>query len=362
MPPKATKKQQVSKVYHFSVRWYIPDEEGKIVPDGDPSADWCQRGIETFKGVIADHCDKWIFQLERGKDARKLHMQCYAHCAKADRPRHFGGVLGRAGLPGVEVSAASEAGVDALRKYCMKKDTRVQGPWSDKPIYQGHDLISELLPWQQAVADLVQSKPHPRRIYWFYDAKGGAGKSSFAKWLYFHHKVPTLTFGDAKDLLYVVQKFENKPAYLFDLSRTKGGKSSMSDIYQALESVKNGYFISTKYESDIVCMQTPHVIVFSNHHPDMKCLSTDRFMIVDMNALELGRSNRFKKNNTIGAKRSAESGARGTVFQRQRLEPQCYLLTFLYFFRLPNQENVQAGFGKKVCFGTRVDLRQGTRD
>lgn len=359
-----------SGVYHFSVRWYVPNEEKQHPPDGDASSEWCQAGISKFRTIIARHCDKWICQLERGEEHGKLHMQCYAHRAKKDRPRHFGRLLGGTGLPGVEVSAASTEGIDALRLYCMKQKTRVSGPWLDRPIYQGHDLIVDLLPWQKAVADLVKGNPHPRRIYWFYDSKGGAGKSSFAKWLYYHHKIPTLTFGDAKDLLYVVQKFENRRAYLFDLSRTKGGKSSMSDIYQALESVKNGYFISTKYESDIVCMQTPHVVVFSNHHPDMKCLSTDRFMIVDMNALELG-SNGAKKNNTSGVKRSAESSALGTLFSSvsalthcPRIAPTATPRTYtrFSFHRLPGEENVSGRFEKKSCPGTWVDLRQRTRD
>lgn len=100
--------------------------------------------------------------------------------------------------------------------------------------------------------------------------------------MYFRHNVLTLTFGDAKDLLNLVFKKQGLPTYMFDLSRTKGGKTSMSDIYQALESVKNGYFINTKYETGVACYAIPHVIVFSNHAPDMSALSLDRWHIHTM--------------------------------------------------------------------------------
>jgi len=184
---------------------------------------------------------------------------------------------------------ASEKGKKALQDYCMKKETRILGPWADKAIYMGQDLIQKLRPWQAAIKELVTSEtPHPRKIFWVYDEVGGAGKSSFAKYMYFHHKIITLTFGDAKDLLYVVQKFQGRTAYMFDLSRTKGGKTSMSDIYQALEAVKNGMFVSSKYESDICLMSTPHVVVFSNHKPNMDALSKDRFSIIDFGDLKLG--------------------------------------------------------------------------
>ncbi len=126
---------------------------------------------------------------------------------------------------------------------------------------------------------LSEGAPDPRKIYWYHDEKGGAGKSSFAKYLWWNHGHLTLTFADAKDLLNLVYKKQGLRAYLFDLSRTKGGKSSMSDIYQALESVKNGYFVNAKYETGVACYAIPHVVVFSNHLPDMSALSADRWVI-----------------------------------------------------------------------------------
>lgn len=290
--------KQCSAVTYFSVRW---------TPSGsqcDTDEEFVKKYQPLFETAMREKFERWVFQCERGERLGHLHLQGYACLKEKERPVPVGKWLGSNGLPGVVVQPGSVNGKQALKKYCMKKDTRVAGPWADKAIYLGQDLITTLYPWQEAVHQLVLSKPHPRKIYWFYDAIGGAGKSAFAKWLMFHHEVPCLTFGDAKDLLYVVQNFANRPAYLFDLSRTKGGKCSMSEIYQALESVKNGYFTSTKYESQMCLMQTPHVVVFSNHLPDMGCLSQDRWSIIDMNLIGLvkkpGSSKRSRKTNTSG--------------------------------------------------------------
>lgn len=231
--------------------------------------------------TVETYAKHFIYQLERGGESKKLHYQCYLNLKNKDRPEPLRKKL--AAHSGLEVGTkySSTMGKEALKRYCMKKDdTFVDGPWSDKPIYLGQDLIKTLRPWQEQIRRMVlEESPHPRKIYWYYDNAGGAGKSSFAKYMYFHHKILTLTIGSAGDLLNVVSKFEGLKAYLFDLSRTKGSKVAMTDLYQTMESVKNGYFVNTKYETGVCCMAIPHVIVFSNHLPDLKALSSDRWVI-----------------------------------------------------------------------------------
>lgn len=265
---------RASQVWHFSLTYHAKLEDRELLHD-----------------ALTSLCDKFVYQLEEAPTTKSTHFQCYLHLKQKDRESS---VLKKLAAEGLEqkmfVKRSSNAGKRALKKYCMKKDTRIAGPWADKKIYLGHDLIKKLRPWQlELEAKLVNDgNIDPRVIYWFYDKQGGAGKTSFAKYMMFHHDIITLTFADAKDLLYVVSKFQNRSAYIFDLSRTKGGKSSMSEIYQALEAVKNGYFISQKYESDIVMMQIPHVVVFSNHMPDVDCLSKDRWRIRCLNTDGMG--------------------------------------------------------------------------
>lgn len=232
-------------------------------------------------GILKTLCKKFIYQLERCPKTGSLHYQGYLNLKVKKRKGELGNLLSGLGMKGVEPSIASNAGRTALKCYCMKTQTRVSGPWADHRIYMGQDLIVALRPWQQNIVQMLNTTPHRRKIYWYNDNKGGYGKTSLSKYLWFHHKVLTITVGKVSDILNVVMKFQNKPMYIFDISRTVPA-GIMTEIYCALEMVKNGYFINTKYETGVVCMEIPHVIVFSNYLPKLSALSLDKWQIIDM--------------------------------------------------------------------------------
>lgn len=238
--------------------------------------------VDDVKIVFKDLAKRWIFQHERGEKKGKDHLQCFINLKEKKRKKPLMKLLNQLIMDGTcRATPCSIAGKHALKGYCMKATTRISGPWADRNIYMGQDLPTELYPWQTRIVNDLD-KPVTRKINWYYDDSGGRGKSTLSKWLYFHKGIITLTFGNAGDLLNLVSKFPGKPGYIFDLSRTKGGKSSMAEIYQSMESIANGYFINTKYECDVVCFNSPHVIVFSNHLPDKSKLSADRWNIIDM--------------------------------------------------------------------------------
>lgn len=254
--------------------WSMTVHETKTTPD-------LTSKISSMTKALKSVCKDYIFQLEKAPTTGRLHYQGYLKLHTKLRKRQLIGKIASYGFPDASFQPCSTAGRKALEEYAMKEESRVQGPFSMRRIYLGQDLITVLRPWQKEIAKMLlgDASPHRRKIFWYHDQAGGAGKSSFSKYMWFHHKVLTLTFADAKDLLNLVSKMPGLPAYIFDLSRTKGGKTSMSDIYQALESVKNGYFINSKYETSVVCFEIPHVIVFSNHLPDVTALSMDRWDI-----------------------------------------------------------------------------------
>ena len=266
------RKSCVNPVRMFSVVWY-PDTPSESI------------AIKAFERL----CSKFIFQFERGTKRNRLHGQAYVKTKLKIRDGTLGKKFNQLGLRGCKCNVAHNDGEEALalQNYCMKDDTRVDGPWGDT-MYESKrrlekELQLKLLPWQKKLSDELKTDPHPRKIVWYYDQEGSKGKSTMSKWLYFHHKIVTLTFGDAGNLLNLVYKMQGRNAYVFDLARTKGGKSSMSDIYQAIESIKNGYFINTKYETGVAIFAIPHIIVFSNHYPKMDALSADRWDIRTLN-------------------------------------------------------------------------------
>jgi len=175
------------------------------------------------------------------------------------------------------MSAASTAGISALKTYSLKADTRIRGPYHDGSTYIGEDLIVNLYPWQSDIKSELDGPPDRRRINVLVDEKGNTGKSAFSKYLHWHYQIPILGWGRTGDILHLVSKMPNRRAYIFDLSRSKPQDWGRDDIASAMEGIKNGLFMNTKYECSQVCMKVPHIWVFTNHIPNISSMSRDRW-------------------------------------------------------------------------------------
>ena len=223
----------------------------------------------------------YIYQLEECPKTGNHHYQIFVKLKKKRRERELCKILNGMSMRGADCSPAKDT--EALSNYAMKTETRIAGPWSNKHIYLGEDLITlnQMYPWQKRILSLIGKKPHDRKIEWYYDSEGGKGKSSLSKYLYFHHDIITLTIGKASDILNLVYKLQGRKMYIFDISRTVTA-GTMTELYAAMEAVKNGYFVNTKYDTGVCCMARPHVIIFSNMLPDKKALSKDRWEIIPL--------------------------------------------------------------------------------
>jgi hypothetical protein len=127
------------------------------------------------------------------------------------------------------------------------------------------------------------SKPaNDRIIHWLWSKKGGVGKSMFSKYLCIKHDALILS-GKTKDMFYGIVSYDNDRGYapetiIIDLSRTSYDFAN----YDAIESIKNGLFFSSKYESNMYIMNSPHVFVFANREPDLEAMSKDRWDIMEL--------------------------------------------------------------------------------
>lgn len=130
--------------------------------------------------------------------------------------------------------------------------------------------------WQQDIIDMIQCKPDRRKIHWYYDADGNIGKSYLTKYLTLKHDAFMVNTGKKADILY---SYNGEPVVIFDLPRDMEDKDY---IYEIMEILKNGQYLSTKYESQQRVFKIPHIIVFSNYQPDKTKLSMDRWDIKDM--------------------------------------------------------------------------------
>jgi len=167
---------------------------------------------------------------------------------------------------------------DENKVYCSKEGNVVLAFGFPEEIR----VISVLRPWQQEIVDIIQEQPDDRTVRWYYETVGGIGKSALVK-LLCHTYGAILCNGKSADMKYSIVKYkEEKNMFpkivIFDVPR-----SSLEYVsYQGIEEIKNGCFFSTKYESSMVVMNSPHVLIFANEHPHMEKLSKDRWIITDL--------------------------------------------------------------------------------
>ena len=155
-------------------------------------------------------------------------------------------------------------------KDYIRQHTADQGQVTDHP----------LRPWQQAMNEKLRLPPDPRKIIFVVDIGGNQGKSWFARYFCKLHPdtAQIIVPGKKADMAYVVD--EKRKTFFFDCPRSKQGDFIQYDF---LEELKNGYFLSPKYESVIKTLPHPHVVVLMNEHPDMSKLSRDRYDVTVLN-------------------------------------------------------------------------------
>lgn len=283
---------QQNQVWVFDFRLSVPKDKCQV---------WAEAMYEKVIDLIREDLDgdKFLFQLEdshrdyteeehkAADQPHNLHFQGHFHaCTKKRQAALVKAMAASETFSGwsKHIACASSKGKFALRKYCMKDKTRVAGPWADAPIYLGEDLITEATMSRQQVGlfrFLKTQNPIDwrRQAIWIYNPDGGGGKSALAKFCHFTMGWPMFSYAKTADILYIVSKFQNKKVYFFNLSKTKAADVSENDLYGAIESIKDGHFTSTKYESCSVLMNPCHVVIFANHVPNLKAMTQKRFVV-----------------------------------------------------------------------------------
>jgi hypothetical protein len=222
---------------------------------------------------------KYIYQLERGVAAQRLH---YQGCLKLEVKHRTGEVANKckALMPGVHITPNSNLGSTDAEFYCMKDDTKVAGPWADpKHIMPDYSDLVAPEGWQVMAKEILTAGPEPRKIYWLFEDTGKTGKSQFATYMEVYHGVIGLGLGTATDNFFAVSELPAR-AYIFDVPRTQPKRFDWAEVYMSIEKIKDRNFLSTKYKPKKVILPViPHVMIFSNQLPDKAALSMDRWEV-----------------------------------------------------------------------------------
>lgn len=270
-----------------------------------------------------------VWQLEKCEKTGKEHLQMYIEGTHPFRLPRWKSILGE-NTAHIEVRRGSR---DQARAYCMKEETRVDGPWEfgewqsggqgkrndihasirvalsridevgieqfeeeDPVTFLLHQRVLEtyvqrkksketrkrkaefflengLLPWQRRVDEEIEKQLEngdDRKIVWVWEPVGNVGKSKFMQYLRLQrHAVNLSGKVDAGKLVY-----NGEPIVCFDLSRTK--QEFADHLYSFAEELKNGEFLSSKYASTFKDFDSPVVCFFANFPPPEGKWSADR--------------------------------------------------------------------------------------
>ncbi len=176
----------------------------------------------------------------------------------------------------------------ADQEYCNKEETRkkdgvvVRRNWPSALRRMTQDMLRDEQLEIAAKYEGEEDALFGRTIDWYYETNGGWGKSILTKYMV-DRMGALLIQGANKDCLHTVASYVEKnecgpKIIIFDIPRCNAGAIS----YQAIESLKNGCFNSPKYESMMVRMNSPWILVFANTGPDEEKLSSDRWNIFNL--------------------------------------------------------------------------------
>lgn len=136
--------------------------------------------------------------------------------------------------------------------------------------------IEVFRPWQEQILDMLKTEPNDRDVIWVEDPEGGAGKSKLTKHLVVNDNALLYKGGKFKDFRYRV---ERPRVVIFDLVRAIGTEAAP---YALIEETKDGLVVSDKYRPTTKIFKHPHVVVFSNHPPQLDQLSLNRWKYYKM--------------------------------------------------------------------------------
>lgn len=136
--------------------------------------------------------------------------------------------------------------------------------------------------WQaQLLGEMDANGADDRSVFWIMDAKGGSGKTWFTKYMYKIDPTGTawLQNGKTHDLIKIItDQAINLKLVMFDLCRSNEERIN----WDAIERIKNGMIMSTKYEVESTIIDSPAVVCFANFEPELKRLSVDRWRVYEI--------------------------------------------------------------------------------
>jgi hypothetical protein len=273
-------------------------------PDGEEDE---TLTVEEVKQQLMENCSKWCFQLEQG-DNGYVHYQIRMKLKKK-RMRNPAAKLFdfkqefcycRNNCAKCNILYFEPTATNAFKTenefYVMKKDTRIEGAWTDrdeeiavKYIPRQYREIADLRPFQQTIKDMSMVYHSRGRINYICDSRGNCGKTTIGKILKYYHDGLTLPVIESGEQLiqsvcnmYMAKNIRHTIPIFVDIPRSFDQKV-LGGIYAAIEVILSGDVYDLRHKYREWSFDVPNIFVFSNHEPDMRRLSRDRWVLWTIN-------------------------------------------------------------------------------
>lgn len=279
MPPRVSTAKRWAATMSVAKLTGVPNEK-LITADLKVAMAVFERAVEATAPC------KYAFQLERGSSTGYIHIQAYIVYSSRKRPLNE---LIAQGLKGIHLECCRGSEEENMR-YVTKTSDRMEGfapvlfgefnKKKEEPFSRSEAAPVVLRSWQRVVVDHLTTEPDERTIFWVWEDEGNTGKSFLARWLYDQYTGVVICSGKAADMACVIAKqLEAKQPInivIVDLPRVSKDHFSVAGV----ESIKNGFLCSSKYESQSLRFPPPHVICFANVPPPEGAFSADRMKVL----------------------------------------------------------------------------------
>lgn len=125
--------------------------------------------------------------------------------------------------------------------------------------------------WQRTALAQAQAAPCPRKVHWWWQEAGNAGKSFFAAYVATTMQALVVSICPKKDMLFIIKNwFEANPdcrIMVFDIPKTVSSDEGLQGVFDVIEQCKNETITVSKYESETILIPLCHVFVMSNRPP-----------------------------------------------------------------------------------------------
>lgn len=294
---KAYKGRHKDRYRNFFITWCDTSDtaDTEVLPKSEYM-------LQLIKNNISDKFLRYAIQDEIGDKTQRKHVQAIIMFQNAVSSQALQKLF-----PGIHLEKPDNI-INAF-KYCTKQETRDPNgktltfnmpiiPKERKPL---KPALTTPYKWQQDILTYIQKEPNDREILWIWSEEGNIGKTKLSIHITRTTQSIVVSTANAADIYYAIAQYvqlKDLETVILDIPRS----TNMHSInYSAIEKIKDGCIFSTKYESQNVQFNSPHVIIFANQPPVIKALSEDRWKIIQMtsNLKDIGIADSLERSTNV---------------------------------------------------------------